>query len=285
MVPRHASRIALKRCPTPILASVTPRSPPASTLPAHEHWDTLFTLLRAAPDPKSRTLAAHAIGQLGGDDAFRVLTDVWPRASVELRLAIVNALAQRATFEAGGKDNLVAIARSEPGIVGVAAAVSLATGHSSVTEIGHSRITRALTSGSVEEQRLALVAATWSKPEQAEQLVRLGLPTSDPVVRATALGRWLERPDHVWAATTLLRELSEPPTPQALLARHLLAQRKDWSVAKALSEQQRYANAEARTLAAEDLLALGDYNAVARTLADDSPAVRLHTACLVLTTR
>jgi hypothetical protein len=250
--------------------------------PASEHWDALVVLLRGDPDPESRGLAARAVGILGGDDAYRILVDVWPRANETLRLAIVNAFAQRATYDAGGKQRLIELARSEPGLVGVAAATSLALGDPGARNIGNTRITRTLTSGNVEEQRLALVAADWSRAEQAEQLVRLGSQDSDPVVKVAALGRWLEHRNYEQRATTLLRELSESLTPQALLARDILAQHKDRSVVKLLIEQQRYGVAETRKLAAMALYHLGDWTHLARSLADDSPAVRLSTACLVL---
>jgi hypothetical protein len=104
-------------------------------------------------------------------------------------------------------------------------------------------------------------------------------------VRVAALERWLERPDHQWAALTYLRELSEPLTSAALLARSVLAARKDWSVAPQLREQQWHASSEVRAQAGSDLFRLGDYSAVALSLVDDAPQVRLKTACLVLQER
>jgi hypothetical protein len=253
--------------------------------PAKQHYASIITLLRGDPDTTSRGLAARAVGVLGGDDAFRSLVDVFPRADESLRLAVVNAFAERPTFDAGGRERLIALALSHPGLVGIAAAVSLAKGTSNAVDIGHNRITLALTTGSAEEQRLALSAAIWSRPEQSERLVRLGFPENDPVVRVTALGRWLERTNHSWPATMTLRTLSESDSPEALVARRLLAQNRDWSIAKYLAAQQGYANAEARYLAAESLLLLGDWSGVARTLADDSPALRMKTACLVLSSQ
>lgn len=252
--------------------------------PAQEHRDALVGLLRRAPDPLSRQRAAKALGILGGDESYRALTDAWPHADVELRLAIINAFAQRMTFDAGGADQLIALAQSAPGIVGVAAAVSLAKGQTDARNHGTARITRTLESGSSEEQRLALTAAEWSLPEQAKQLVRLGL-RGDELVRVAALERWLERPDHQWTAITYLRELSVPATSAAILARSVLAERKDWSIAPQLREQQRYASLAVRAQAARDLLRLGDYSAVALSLVDDAPQVRLKTACWVLAER
>ena len=255
------------------------------TAPAERDRESLVALLRAAPDPKSREDAARAIGLLGGDNSYRALVDAWPNAKTPLRLAIVNAFAQLATYQASGAERLRDIARSEPGIVGIAAAKSLVEGQGKYKESGHARISRALDSGSTDEQRLAISAADWSRPEQAERLVRLGLKKDDAVVQVSALERWLERGDHAWPATTMLRQISESISPEGILARSILSQKRDWSVATQLRQQLRYANAETRSDAARDLLRLGDYNSVARALADDAPSVRLRTACLVLSER
>jgi hypothetical protein len=249
--------------------------------PAEEHRDALVQLLRAAPDLASRGLAARALGVLGGDASYRALTDVWPSADTELRLSLVNAFAQERTFRSGGNERLVAAARSEPGIVGIAAAVSLAKGAARERATGVARLTRALNQGSVEELRLAISAADWDEEEQARSLVRLGLH-GEPLVKVAALSRWLEKPQYAFAATLSLRPLSEGKATSAIYARHVLAEHGDRSVMLELRTQQGYSASDVRALAAADLYRLQDFSAVARALADDAPQVRLRTACLVL---
>jgi hypothetical protein len=249
--------------------------------PAEEHRSTLVQLLRAAPDTESKALSARALGVLGGVASYDALTDAWPSAGPELRLALINAFAQERTFDAGGDTRLVAAARNEPGLVGIAAAVSLAKGSTRFRATGVARVTRALNQGSTEELRLAISASEWGTEEQTRALLRWGL-LGEPLVKVAALSRWLERPEYAFGAQVTLRGLSEGANTSAVLARHVLAERGDRSVIPALRDQQGYATAEVRSMAAADLHRLGDWSAVARALADDSPRVRLQTACLVL---
>ncbi|MGC4068214.1 MAG: hypothetical protein QM784_26910 [Polyangiaceae bacterium] len=249
--------------------------------PAEEHRSTLVQLLRAAPDAGSRALAARALGVLGGDAAYESLVDAWPGADTDLRLSIVNAMAQKRSFDAGGGERLVAFARSEPGLVGIAAAVSLTKGTAPSREAGVARLTRALNQGSTEELRLAISAAEWRNDEHARALLRWGL-RGEPLVQITALSRWLERPEYVFGAQLTLRQLSEGATTSAVLARHVLAEHGDRSIVHALRAQLGYAAADVRSMAAADLHRLEDWSSVSRALADDAPRVRLRTACLVL---
>lgn len=249
--------------------------------PAPQDWDTQVSILRRDPDPQCRQLAAKVIGLLGGPEASTVLSDVWARADQPLRLAIVSGWAQERTFFEGGREQLVAVARSEAGIVGVLAAADLASGDSSVQLQGRARITRALEFGSVEDRPLAVAAATWSLPEQARLLLRLGL-AAEPETRVLALGRWLEQPAHRWPALTWLRQLAEPDTREAIMARELLAKAGDATVLSALRAQLRYAKLESRAHAARNLWRLKDVNGLAQALADDAPEVRVTAACVAI---
>jgi hypothetical protein len=251
------------------------------TTPLRSSWDTQIAILRRDPDPLCRQLAARSIGILGGAEASTVLSDAWARADTPLRLAIVSGMAQRPTFTIDGQQRLVAIARGEPGPVGVLAAADLATGASHARSLGQARITRSLEFGSSEDRALAIAASRWDLPEQAEQLLRLGLQ-ADPETRVRALKRWLEHPGHRWPAITWLRQLSEGDTGAAILAREVLANYGDQTVRLGLRAQLHYAKTESRTHAARHLWKLGDMNGVAQALADDAPEVRVATACSVL---
>jgi hypothetical protein len=249
--------------------------------PAADDWDTQVSMLRRDPDPLCRQLAAKAIGVLGGPEASTVLSDAWARAEKPLRMAIVSAWAQSRTFSVGGRERLVAVARSEPGIVGVLAAADLATGSSDAKAHGQARITRSLEFGSTEDRALAISAASWSLHEQAALLLRLGL-TAEPETRVYALGRWLEQPEHRWPASTWLRALSEGDTSSALLARAVLAKHGDRTVIAALRAQLGYAKAQSRADAAKNLWNLGDDGGFVSALADDAPDVRQSAACLAV---
>jgi hypothetical protein len=249
--------------------------------PAAEHWDGQISILRRDPDPLCRQLAAKALGVLGGPEASSVLADAWARADKPLRMAIVSAWAQVRTFAVGGRERLVAVARSEPGVVGVLAAADLASGSSDAKSHGQARITRSLEFGSTEDRALAIAAASWSLHEQAELLLRLGL-TAEPETRVYALERWLEQPEHRWPANTWLRELSEGDTSSAILARAVLAKHGDRTVSALLRAQLGYAKWESRADAAKNLWLLGDSSGFVTALADDAPDVRQSAACIAL---
>jgi hypothetical protein len=251
--------------------------------PAREHWDTEIGILRQDPDVGCRQLAAKAIGIWGGDQAVTVLSDAWARAETPLRLGILSAFAQARTFAYGGRQRLVAIARSEPGIVGVLAAADLAQGSSDAQSYGQARITRSLEFGSTEDRALAIATASWSLGDQAQLLLRLGLDT-EPETRIAALQRWLEQPAHRWPAITWLRMLAEGDTSSAIHAREVLAQQGDQTAILGLRLQLSYAKWESRGHAARNLWSLGDASGFARALADDAPEVRLSAACLAIAT-
>jgi hypothetical protein len=253
----------------------------SNLVPTRNHRDTQVAILRRDPDPLCRQLAAKSLGILGGDEATTVLADAWARADTPLRMAIVSGMAQSPTFVIDGQRRLVAVARSEPGVVGVLAAADLAMGSSRAQSFGQARITRSLEFGSSEDRALAIAAANWTLPEQAELLLRLGLK-AEPETRVHALKRWLEHPAHRWPAITWLHELSEGDTSSAILAREVLANAGDQTIRLGLRAQLRYAKWESRANAARSLWKLGDLNGVAQALVDDAPEVRVATACSVV---
>lgn len=249
--------------------------------PAALHMDTLSALLRSDPEPACRVLAARSLGVLGGATVETVLSDAFSGADTQLRLAIVSAWAQAATFRSGGEQRLVAVARAETGIVGALAAADLALGSSSSQAIGQARILRSLQSGASEEQQIAVTAAQWSDAEHEKSLLRLGI-SADPSIRALALGRWLETSRHKWPALTWLRGIAEGDDSSAIVARSILATDGEHSAIATLRRQLTYAKWQSRAQAARDLWQLQDLDGVCSALIDDAPEVRLAAACAAL---
>lgn len=250
--------------------------------PAQLHFSTLINIMRRDPTAECRGAAAKAIGVLGGAAAETALSDTFEHADRELRLAIVSAWARARTFAVGGKARLIQVARGEPGIVGVMAAADLARGDSDAREVGLDRISRSLEFGSEQERHLAIAAATWSRQDQAQQLIRLGLTANDPETRALALGRWLEQPQYQWPGRTWLRSLAEADESSGIEARSILAAGGDHWVIGPLRSQLRYAAWQSRARAARDLWRLDDASGFAIALADDAPEVRVAAACTAL---
>lgn len=249
--------------------------------PAKLHLDALSAILRRDPDPACRELAARSLGALGGAAVETILSDAFSGAETRLRLAIASAWAQSATFRGGGEQRLVAVARSEPGIVGVLAGADLALGTSTSHAIGKARISRSLEFGAVEEQQLAVAAAQWSDADHERSLLRLGLNADRPV-RVLALGRWLEIARHRWPALTWLQAIAEDDDSSAIVARSILVGHKERSAIAALRRQLNYAKWQSRAQAARDLWLIQDLNGVSSALTDDAPEVRLAAACTVM---
>ncbi|MGE5788724.1 MAG: HEAT repeat domain-containing protein [Myxococcales bacterium] len=250
--------------------------------PTQLHYASLVSILGRDPNAECRGLAAKALGVLGGSTAETVLSDTFEHADRELRLAIVSAWTRTRTFTVGGKAQLIQVARAEPGIVGALAGADLAHGDSDAREIGHARISRSLQFGADEERHLAVSAADWSREDQAQWLIRLGLDLGDAQTRALALGRWLEQARYEWPGRTWLRSLAETDESAGIEARSILAAAGDhWAVGP-LRAQLRYAAWQSRARAARDLWRLEDAAGFAIALADDAPEVRVAAACAAL---
>ena len=80
--------------------------------PSELDLEPLLESARLDPDPLNRSLAARAVGAVGGERAVLSLVDRWDRADEDTRLSIVEAWAMPRAYAAGGERELVKVAES-----------------------------------------------------------------------------------------------------------------------------------------------------------------------------
>lgn len=243
----------------------------------------LLEVFRLDPDPLSRSLAARAIGRIGGEAAVLGLKDRFGRADEYDRLAAVSAWSSPASFRAGGERELRLVASGERGIAALSAASAL-LGHSPDDGAMLALLVTAIRAGSEQEQRLALsVVPTAKEPA----LAAITAAANDPnvAVRVIALSRLLAVPAQRPRAIAGLRQLASREDSAAVEARAALAEEGDTSVANALARDLARGEPWLRQRAALALVQLGAVARAATALGDSDPGVRTAVSCGVLAAR
>jgi HEAT repeat protein len=255
----------------------------ASVAPEASDLPELLEAVRLDPDPLSRSLAARAVGAIGGEQAVMGLDDRFARADEPDRMAIVDAYAMPAAFAAGGERELRSIAEGKQGVVSLAAASALLRRDPRDGGIA-GLLVSAIDHGTEEERRLALVFLPLGDPRAAETLERAA---KDPNVEVSviALARLLELPEKRALAEKRLRELAAKDGPAGPQARAALAMIGDRSVVAALVRDVERGHPFRRQNAALALFRLGEISKAARAFADSDPGVRIAVSCGVLAHR
>ena len=130
--------------------------------------EPLLEAARLDPDPLSQSLAARAVGALGGERAVLALKDLWARGDDTLRIAIVDAWAEPASYEAGGARELSLTAETGSGLARVSASYALARAGGPPAAAGNAQLRRDISDGTDDEQRLALSVAPLNPETEAE---------------------------------------------------------------------------------------------------------------------
>lgn len=147
----------------------------------------LLEALRLDPYPMTRTVAARALGELGGEDVVLALRDVWARAGSAEREAIAGAWASRANIDVGGRRELLWAVDHHADSAGIAAAVELARAGGDGSRDAIALLARSIGEGSLHDRVFAVSAA----PNDAlvtEALLR-AKGDDDPMVRVAVLTR------------------------------------------------------------------------------------------------
>lgn len=258
---------------------------------AHEARDAaeLEALLEAArldPDAESQSLAARAAGAIGGERAVLGLKDLWAQAEDGLRIGIVDAWTEHASFVAGGERELAAAAEASNGLAAVSASYALVRAGGAEAAAANARLRRYILDGSDDEKRLALSVA----PLDTENVAALSeaAKKASPELRAVALSRLSMVPAQRTAAIVALRILAtaKPSSDADRRARDsaisALAQAGDSSVRAALLQNLRDKDGPTRARGARGLTSLGDYSDAATALGDDDASLRSNLACTIL---
>lgn len=247
--------------------------------------EALLDAARRDPDPQARRRAVLALGALGGPRAVLGLADRWVIADEDLRTAIVAAWSLPASYATGGEGQLVRAAELSYGPPSIEAALVLARRGSGPAGLAAGVLLRALREGSLEERRLVLRRVPWATFGAADA-IREASRSGPDEVRVVALARLLDGPGTRAEALEPLRELSRSRNARvATQARAALAAGGDASVKPLLEADLKSPWSGQRQMAAFGLIRLGELDAAASALADDSPSVRTRVACRVLATR
>lgn len=248
--------------------------------------EDLLEAARLDPDPQAQSLAVRAVGAIGGERAVLALKDLWARADDPLRMAIVDAWSDHASFTAGGARELAIAAESRGGLAPVSASAALSRAGGGESETANARLRRFLTDGTEDEKRLALGMAPLDAETQAAllQLAR----GSNPELRIAAWARLRQLPEHHKESLLALRALanakpgSDTEKRAQAAAIVALADAGDTSVAESVKSGVKDKDLQTRERSARALLALGDYGNAATALADDDANLRTGLSCTIL---
>lgn len=248
-------------------------------------FDAILEAARLDPLPLARAAAVRALGRIGGRQAVMALKDLWPRAEPTIREVIADAWADPASYEAGGREELVYVAQHESGEGAIAAAVALvekAPPGSAESAAGLGVVVRAIKLGARPERVFAISAAP-PAPE-VFAAIRESKDDTDDAVAIAALSRIYREGagKEQKAALEKLFGIAKGEAPEAPRAQQDLAAFGDKRVSPLLTKGLASKNAFARAYAARGLVSLGAFPTAARALADRDADVRLQVACAIL---
>jgi len=248
--------------------------------PAPLDLEPLLEAARLDPDPLARSLAARAVGKLGGTQAARGLSDLWERADEDVRLTIVEAWSMPRSFQSGGREALLRAAESGQGVTAVAAAGALLRTDRLLAGAMTTLLLRAVADGSSDEQMLALLLV----PLEARSLSVLEAASRDPdpTVAISALARLADDRGQRPEAVRELARRAKGNGASADAARIALAEAGEPSVEPLLAQALASSDRERRRAAGAALIALGSFSRAATLLGDADADVRTRTACSML---
>ena len=236
----------------------------------------LVEAARLDPSASNRARAAQAVGRIGTEAAVLGLIDLFGAGDEPQRLAVLDAWSQSPAFRNGGEREL-ARAMKGSGLVTVSAAALLLRSRES-RAAAIAVLARAVTDGSDDEKRLALMSAPMSEQAVRDALQKAASSPS-PEVTPLVLSKLLEVPGTSAKAREALEKLAADKTDAGLEATYELA-RLGAPVAVARLQQELSQERSARRLrAAVTLAGLGKRQRLAPLLADQDPLVRATLAC------
>jgi hypothetical protein len=259
----------------------------AMTAPTTEDFDALVEAARLDPFPAARSAAVRALGRVGGDRATVALKDVWLRSDARLKDSIVDAYVATATFEAGGRDELVRIAE-QGGASNIAAAIVLSRlalgdpADAKAREVALGVLVRAIKLGTREDRTYAMLMAP--PVDLVLEAIREAKDDTDAGVALIALGRLAQLGDDKerTAAKDKLLEIAKGDDGDKNRAMGELATLEDTRVVVLLEKELTSETPFARAYAARHLVNLGEQKKAAKLLGDPEAYVRATVACTVL---
>ena len=249
--------------------------------PTHDDGRHLVEVARLDPETSLRQAALTALGDLGDFESLLAVRDFWDKMVEGTRLAYLQALNAPLARKRGGDQILTRIMESNESLEGAVAA-SLLYGHRS-TSAGYavSRLLHALHEGALSEKLLALASLPTNDPV-VEEAIHDMVKANAVYLRTAALELYLKTPAGGPQALLRLQAIAASKDADAYEAARILALRGDQPSIARVERQLTAPLAAERLGAARLLLKIERWDAVARALTDDHPAVRLASACDVL---
>lgn len=248
----------------------------ARKAPFAEQLPDLAEAARLDPSAANRSLAAHAIGRIGSEQAVLGLSDLFSAGDEQEQLAVLDAWSEAPSFRRGGERELSrALGRS--GLVSVSAATLLLASRDS-RAAAIAVLARAIAEGNDDERRLALTSAPLSEPSVKDALEKAAKSPS-PDVTPLVLSRLAELPGAGPRARAELEKLAADKSDYGLEANYVLARLGSLRALARLERELSNERASRRLRAALVLSSLGKKQHLAQRLGDQDPFVRATLAC------
>jgi len=251
---------------------------------AHDAADapSLLEVVRLDPDGLARSIAARALGRIGGEENVLRLYDRWQNADEPLRTAIVTAWHAKGSENVGGREKLRWVVATEHGTPGMVASLALSQQGEPDHSQGVAGLRRAILEETTPNRMMAIALASLDEPV-LKQAVGVSSEGNDLDVRVAALRKLTQ--DSKLRAKALL-ELGHQATAGASVsraARSAMAAAGDRRVVSLLAADTHDVQPDVRAWAAAELAAMGELAHAAQPLADRNASVRTRTACAILT--
>ncbi|MCC6646108.1 MAG: hypothetical protein IT374_11120 [Polyangiaceae bacterium] len=241
----------------------------------------LLDAARLDPDGLVRGVAARAAGRIGGRDVVLTLKDRWATADEPLRSSLASAWGMAASYDAGGRDQLLWVVETSRGVPALTAAGLLKGRGGSEAEAARAAILRAVESGPTDARVSAIGYLDADDPD-AQKAMEKASEDGDLRVRVAALGRLAWRKDHKQKALDDLAGYATGTSAVRNAARSAMAVAGDRRVVSLLAEDTRSAEPNVRAWAATELASMREFPDAAPVLADDDADARTRAACALL---
>jgi hypothetical protein len=245
---------------------------------------------RVDPSPAARAQAIRAAGVIGGERAVLALKDIWPRADEDVREEIVGAWATHASFNAGGRRELVGVVEHHHGRAAIGAASVLIRAGGEGSDEARGALERAVKEGPTADRARAIMLASLRVASLREAVIK-AMEDPDDGVAAVAMARLFAAPPELGgpkdsaaraAISSKLLKLADGHGPGSAAAKGALAQAHDPRLLPILKRDGEAKNDKTREQAGTALAVYGDLARAAVVAADPEPRVRVTVACAIL---
>lgn len=245
---------------------------------------------RVDPSPAARAQALRAAGVIGGERAVLALKDIWVHADPQAREGIVDAWATHASFNAGGRRELIWAIDKHRGRAAILAALTLVRAGGEGAAEGEGALERAVKDGATAD-RVSAIEAAPLRLESLRAAISKAAGDPDEAVAAAALVRLFEAPADLGGPrdaaaraemSAKLLKIADGSGPGSGTAKGGLARAHDPRVLPILQRDGAAKEQKTRVDAGAALAAYGDLPRAAVVAADPEVGVRIQVSCAIL---